>query len=120
MVFSIKQRDRWIFPFKPLGKTSPRDQHTMDAVEAISHFSKAELTLLSVVNTHIQPDNQVVIRRSDFSDKKKRQLTAAIKSWQNKNLLIRTKREHYLVNPYFFTPALKKQAQVKENWVAKS
>jgi hypothetical protein len=78
---------------------------SIDALETISEFNKAELFLLKVVNENIVHGSlELKIVKSNYSLADKRKLTAAIKSWIDKKLIRRLHREHYMISPYFFTP----------------
>ena len=116
-VIKNKKKSYWVIPFRPVGKTS-WDKNSMNSLNIISKFSKAELFLLDVIQERIDVKAEVVIKKSDFSLHKQRVITSAIKSWTTKNLIKRTKREHYLVNPYFLVPDRDFQTSAKENWEA--
>lgn len=117
---STPKKDKWLFTFTPIGSKSKRNPNSMDALAKISTFSKAELFLLSVINSTIQKDNTVIIKKSNYAAKEARQLDYAIPSWISKKLLIREIKEHYIVSPYFIVPALNNQELIKLKWDALS
>lgn len=105
------KKDKWIFPFTPLGKKSMRDTNSLDAVDTITFFTKGELLLLREVKNNINKLHEVKLNSPD------RCIATAIRSWIKKGLIKRIKREHYIVNPYFITPSLEYQQTIKDKWL---
>ena len=105
-----KYNRKWLFPFQGMGKLSVKNIDTLDSLEIISHFTKGELTLLREVKNNIDHYHRVTLEHSS------RSLSTAIRQWLSKGLIKRIRREHYMVSPYFFTPAIDLHEKMLEHW----
>ena len=114
---SITDSKRWVINFVPLGSCNPRQPESLDAIDLICEFTTAESFLLKVVKQQKEDDNTLTIRRKSFSLSDQAKLKTAIPSWIKKGLLVRTKREYYMVNPWFWPPR-QEQLRVIDHWKA--
>ncbi len=115
---NIVKKQSWLFPFTPIGKRSMKNPESIDALDVICNFDKSELFVLSLVKARISPSHEVTLNRSSLSEGEQRKLQKGVKSFLDKTLMIRLKREHYMVNPYFLTPPLALQESIKAAWEA--
>lgn len=113
---SEKEIQKNKFYFRPIGKYVFGDEQ-MDALHEISKFNKAELFLLNEVNSKlIAKANLVKLKKTDYSLANQRKLTSAIKLWISKNLIVRIRREEYMINPNFFTPEKGTHESIEHCW----
>lgn len=105
-----------IFYFRPMGAINSRDPESIDAIDEMSHFNKSELFLLKIVSEKVSSRNRIIITKSRYTKNEQVKLSAGIKSWMGKGLMKRIKREHYIVSPYFFTPAKEQHQVVSDAW----
>lgn len=113
---SVHKKLNWVFPFIPVGKKSMRNPKSLDALDIICEFDKSELFVLSQVKSKITQNHEVTLSRADFTSNEQRKLQKGIKSFLDKALMVRLKREHYAVNPYFLTPPIALHEKIKSSW----
>lgn len=82
------------------------------------YFNNASVTwllwkLVKLCNTQT---NISVLRNSDLSTTEKRRILSAYPILFKDNIIIRTKREHYLINPKVFLPTNNTYELVLEHW----
>ena len=106
----------WCMRFQAIGDYSPRQPESISATEYISEFSKAELFLFREVSKHVEGNNKLTLRPSSYTPAEQAKLKLAIPLWIKKGLLIRIKREYYLVNPWFLVPTIDEQVNVMNYW----
>jgi len=116
VIFKPKRKPKWLFHYRAIGATNMLDSLSIDAIECIAEFNKGELCLLKHVKRNIAVDNKVVIKLSTLPIKEKPKVQPAIKRWLDKHLWVRITQEHYLVNPYFFTPERKYHESTLQYW----
>ena len=109
---------RWIMHFRPLGIVNSRQPESINAVNCISEFTKAELLLFRVVSDLKDENNKLTLRLKSFSPADQAKLKKAIQHWIKKGLLVRTKREYYMVNPWFLIPPKQEQLNAMDYWRA--
>lgn len=110
LTLTSKNKSKAVFKFRPMGIIMQKDEHSMDSIGVIGTFTKAEMALLMIVKDDLAPCNEIRIKHED------RSIAGAVRSWLKRGLLLRTSREHYVVNPYFITPSLKYQEDALELW----
>ena len=108
----------WIMHFQPFGVVNSRQPESINAVNYISEFTKAELFLFRVVFDHKDENNKLTLRLRLFSPAEQAKLKKAIQHWIKKALLVRIKREYYMVNPWFLTPPKQEQVKAMDFWKA--
>lgn len=115
-IISMVDARRWVIPFKPLGKRIDRDPETIEAVEHICKFNRDELYLLEQVNRHVDDDSRLTLRPSSYTPADQARLKRAVRLWIKKELLVRLKRERYMVNPWFLVPPKHEQLSAVNLW----
>jgi hypothetical protein len=110
------QSKDWFMYFRPVGIDNSRQPESIDAIDYICEFTKAELFLLQIVKDHKAENNTITIRPKSYTPADKAKLKKSIPLWIKKRLLIRTKREHYMVNPWFFVPPKEEQRKAMDQW----
>ena len=108
----------WIMHFRPLGVVNSSQPESINAVNYISEFTKAELFLFRVAFNHKDENNKLTLRLKSFSPAEQAKLKKAIQHWIKKGLLVRTKREYYMVNPWFLIPPKQEQVKAMDYWKA--
>jgi len=116
IITGVQHANQQLFRFIKIGANNYMDKNSIDALLFISAFTKAELHLLQVANSNVTKTNRLIIRKSAYPLNEQRQLTFAVKCWLKKGLIKREKREHYIINPYFFVPDLDNQRAIKDTW----
>lgn len=104
--------------FKRIG--IPMNNTESDILDLLGekYFNNASVTwllwkLVKLCNTQT---NISVLRNSDLSTTEKQRISAAYPTLFKDNIIIRTKREHYLINPKVFLPTNTTYELVLEHW----
>jgi len=110
------ESEGWYINFRAFGAYNSRKPESIDAVEYISEFTKAELFLFRTVCEHTAKNCTITLRPRSFSPAEQAKLKKAIPLWIKKRLLKRIKREYYVVNPWFLVPPKKEHLKVMRQW----
>ena len=113
---SMVDAKRWIIPFKPFGKRIDNQPETIEAFEYICDFNKAEQFLLQEVCGLVDDDCTLTLRPGSYTPANRAKLKRAIPLWIEKELLVRLKRERYMVNPWFLVPPKVEQFKAVSLW----
>lgn len=106
-----------LFYYMAIGCEDLRAENSMDAMEHIVKFTKAELFLLGIMHEQINPmDLIMTVKKSDYTVGEKQRLVSAIKLWLDKGLLRRIRREKYMINPNFITPSKDNHEVINAAW----
>lgn len=104
--------------FKRIG--IPMNNTESDILDLLGekYFNNASVTwllwkLVKLCNTQT---NISVLRNSELSTTEKQRIAAAYPTLFKDNIIIRTKREHYLINPKVFLPTNNTYELVLEHW----
>jgi hypothetical protein len=108
----------WLMHFRAIGVENPKRAESINAIEYICKFSKGELYLLLEISKLVEEDNSLTLRPKSFDQAAWGRLKRAISLWIKKRLLVRIKREHYMVNPWFLIPAKDEQSNAMNRWKA--
>ena len=91
----------------------------IDFLRELVNSSKAEQTLLLLIKDGISYENNyhhiVKLDRNTMSSTQQRYVDTAYKSLKERNLVIRTKKSHYMINPNALIPLDYEQAV--EDWL---
>lgn len=106
--------------FKRIG--IPMNNTESDILDLLGekYFNNASVTwllwkLVKLCNTQT---NISVLRNSELSTTEKQRISAAYPTLFKDNIIIRTKREHYLINPKVFLPTNSTYELVLEHWTS--
>ena len=113
---SLVDAKRWIIPFRPIGKRVEGPIETINAIDYICKFNKDELFLLQEVYKFIDDDCKLTLRPGSYTPANRARLKRAIPAWIEKELLVRLKRERYMVNPWFLVPPKDEQFSAVNLW----
>lgn len=113
---STKAKAKWLFSFTPLGTKNMSKPDSLDSLDVICQFNKAELHLLKLIKDNINKHNIAVLKRSTLTKSDQRKLDTSLKAFTQKGLIKRIQKEHYLVNPYFLVPNLDYHQVVLDHW----
>lgn len=113
---SLVDEERWIIPFRPIGKRIDREPESIEAIEYISNFNKAELFLLQQAYKLVDDDCSLTLRPGSYTPAERAKLKRAIPLWIEKELLVRLRRERYMVNPWFLVPPKNYQFRAVSHW----
>lgn len=118
LVIYKKDKTKYIVPFQPIGERNVKKPYSMNGLDIVCEFNKGELFLLKIVKDGMDQNHIVKIKKSDYSPTDQRKITQAIKSFMKKELIHRTKREHYFVNPWFLAPrSAEDQQKITTAWL---
>lgn len=118
ILITTRKSSGWIMHFRPLGVVNYRQPESIDALEYICGFTKGELFLLKQVYGHIDDNNRLTLRPKSYAPAEWAKLKKAIPLWRKKGLLVRLKREYYMINPWFLIPAKQEQVKATDYWKA--
>ena len=113
---SIKDKQPWYMHFRAYGTFNPKQPESVEALEYICQFSKCELAFLREVYGQIDPDRRLVLRLGVYSPAKQAKFKKAIQLWIKKGLMVRIKKQHYMVNPWFLIPPKELQLETMNRW----
>lgn len=116
ITFTASKRASWYMHFRAFGASNSRAPESINAVDYISKFSKPELFLLSEACQHTEKDSSLTLRPKSYAAANKAKLKKAIPLWIKKGLLVRIKREYYMVNPWFLIPPKQEQVNAMDDW----
>lgn len=116
LTFTTQKRSPWLMRFRAFGALNYKEPYSLSAVDYISEFSKPELFLFREVCKHTENHCRLTLRPRLYSTADKAKLKTAIRLWIKKKLLVRTKREHYMVNPFFLIPSKAEQRTAIQDW----
>jgi hypothetical protein len=71
--------------------------------------------LIKLINTRT---NTTILLNSSLTSSEVRRVVAAYKVLEQDNIVIRTKREHYIINPMVFLPNNETFDEVLEHWLS--
>ena len=97
-------------PFYKVGNGNTNQQGTsMNLIQEMAKMSKPELFLISMVEDKLSyysefSTGEVCIDTSDLTSTQKQYITNGYKKLYNKNILRRTRRSHYIINPLLILP----------------
>jgi len=106
----------WYINFRAFGAFNPSKPDSINAIDYISKFTKAELFLFYEVDRHTEENSTLTLRPKSYSPAEQAKLKKAIPLWIKKGLLVRIKREYYVVNPWFLVPPKKEQLDAINRW----
>ena len=115
-MISMVDAKRWIMPFRPVGKRTLWQPESIEAIEYICKFNKDELFLLREVYKSADEDSTLTLRPKSYEPADRAKLKRAIPLWIKKELLVRLKRERYMVNPWFLVPPKHEQFSAESLW----
>lgn len=108
----------WHMRFRAFGDKKYSDPESINAVDYISEFTKAELFLFREVCEHTEKNSKLTLRPKSYTPAAQARLKKAIPLWIKRRLLVRIKREYYMVNPWFLTPPKDEQVTAMDYWRA--
>jgi hypothetical protein len=118
ITFTATKRASWYMHFRAFGAFNSKDPESINAVNYIADFSKAELFLFREVCRHTEENSRLTLRPKSYTTAEQARLKVAIPLWIEKGLLIRIKREYYMVNPWFLIPPKQEQVKAMDDWKA--
>ena len=118
ITFTAFKRATWYMHFRAFGTTNFKDPESINAVDYISEFSKAELFLFREVCKHTEEDSRLTLRPKLYTAADQAKLKKARPLWIKKGLLVGIKREYYMVNPWFLIPPKQEQVKAMDYWKA--
>ncbi len=103
--------------FNFIGKIDDRNPKSINGRKAYTQSTKSELYVLELVDKLMdKTTNRVIIRPKNYNKTEKERIKTGTRKLQDRSLLIRTKYQHYIVNPYFFVPQREYQRRVLLKW----
>jgi hypothetical protein len=106
--------------FKRIG--FPMTNQSTDILELIGekYFNNASATWLlwKLVRLCDTKTNMVILCNKELSTTERQRVSAAYSLLNQDNIVIRTKREHYLINPKIFLPKNDSFDEVLEHWLS--
>ena len=118
ITFTASKRASWYMHFRAFGAFNSKDPESINAVDYISEFSKAELFLFREVCRRTEEDSRLTLRPKSYTKADQARLKKANSLWIKKGLLVRIKREYYMVNPWFLIPPKQEQVNAMDDWKA--
>jgi len=106
-----RPKEKYLIGFNFVGRVDGRKPESVDGRKAYTQSTKSELFVLELVDRLMdKATNTVKISLKDFNKTEKERIKTGTRKLADRSLLIRTKRQHYMVNPWFFVPQRNDQA----------
>lgn len=118
ITFTASKRASWYMHFRAFGAFNSKDPESMNSVNHIAEFSKAELFLYREVCGRTGENSRLTLRPKSYTPAEQAKLKKATPLWIKKGLLKRIKREYYMVNPWFLIPPKQEQVKAMDYWRA--
>ena len=119
LIISRKPKGRYKIKFNLIGKVDDwnPDPDSIDGRKAYTQSTKSELYLLELVGEGMcKSSNRIRIPMKDFNITEKERIKTGTRKLIQRGLLIRIKREHYMVSPWFFVPQQTDQLEALLQW----
>jgi hypothetical protein len=112
-----KPKGKVLITFNLIGKKDGRNLESIDGRKAYTQSTKSELFVLELVDELMDKTTNIVrISLKAHNKTEKERIKTGTRKLIARGLLIRIKREHYMVNPWFFVPQRNDQAPILLEW----
>ena len=112
-----KPKGRYHITFDMIGKIDTRKVDSINGRKAYTQSTKSELFVLELVDQLIdRTTNTVKISPKNFDKTEKERIKTGTRKLIARGLLVRTKNQNYIVNPWFFVPRQEYQSAILLEW----
>ncbi len=112
-----KYKGRCEIKFNLIGKVDHRNSDSIDGRMAYTQSTKSELFVLELVDERMcKSSNRITILMKGFNKSEKERIKTGTRKLIQRGLLIRIKKEHYMVSPWFFVPQRTDQSEALHQW----
>lgn len=117
VTINIRPKERYTIMFNRIGSITPRQSDSIDGDLAYTRSTKQELFFLEIARSLMDSEtNTFRIHMSAYSTTDKARIKLGANKLIKRNLLVRLKREYYMINPWFFVPLVKHQSDILSQW----